>query len=112
MSFLDEINAEVREAGLDRDIAPGPTPPVFDWLLSTFSYQGISNRVARSYMERHGTASWSEIEATLRLLPRAGNFAAIGTMRAADTTRAALHVPSPTISTPARCLALACAMAD
>jgi hypothetical protein len=26
-------------------------------------------------------------------------------MQAADTTRAALHVPSPTISTPARCLA-------
>ena len=32
-----------------------------------FSHQGISDRVARSYMERHGTASWSEIEAALRL---------------------------------------------
>jgi hypothetical protein len=112
MSFLDEIDAEVREAGLDKAVVGGRTPPVFDWLLSMFSHQGISDRVARSYMERHGTASWSEIEATLRLLPRAGNFAAIGTMRAADTTRAALPVPSPTISTPALCLALVCAMAD
>jgi hypothetical protein len=67
MSFLDEIDAEVREAGLDKAIVGGHTPPVFNWLLSMFSHQGISDRVARSYMERHGTASWSEIEAALRL---------------------------------------------
>jgi hypothetical protein len=64
MSFLDEIDAEIHEAGLDRAVASGHTPPVFDWLLSAFSYQGISDRVARSYMEKHGTASWSEIEDT------------------------------------------------
>jgi hypothetical protein len=69
MSFLDEIDAEIREAGLDRAVASGHTPPVFDWLLSAFSYQGISDRVARSYMEKHGTASWSEIEVTLRQAP-------------------------------------------
>jgi len=74
MSFLDEIDAEIREAGLDRAVAHGHTPPLFDWLLSTFSYQGISDRVARSYMERHGTASWSEIEATLRLAPACGKL--------------------------------------
>ena len=74
MSFLDEIDAEIREAGLDKAVAHGHTPPLFDWLLSTFSYQGISDRVARSYMERHGTASWSEIEATLRLAPSCGKL--------------------------------------
>jgi hypothetical protein len=74
MSFLDEIDAEVREAGLDRTVVGGRTPPVFDWLLSMFSHQGISDRVARSYMERHGTASWSEIEAALRLAPSCGKL--------------------------------------
>jgi hypothetical protein len=74
MSFLDEIDAEVREAGLDRAIASGQTAPVFDWLLSAFSYQGISDRVARSYMERHGRASWAEIEASLRLIPSCGKL--------------------------------------
>lgn len=69
MSFLDEINAEISEAGLDRAVASGHTPPVFDWLLSAFSYQGISDRVARSYMERHGTVSWAEIEANLQATP-------------------------------------------
>jgi hypothetical protein len=74
MSFLDEIDAEIRDAGLDRAVVGGHTPPVFDWLLSTFSYQGISDRVARSYMEKHGTASWSEIEAALRLAPSCGKL--------------------------------------
>ena len=74
MSFLDEIDTEAREACLDRAVARGHTPPVFDWLLSAFSYQGISDRVARSYMERHGTASWSEIEATLRQAPSCGKL--------------------------------------
>jgi hypothetical protein len=74
MSFLDEIDAEIREAGLDKAVASGHTAPVFDWLVTTFSYQGISDRVARSYMEKHGTASWSEIEAALRQAPSCGKL--------------------------------------
>jgi hypothetical protein len=74
MSFLDEIDAEIREADLGRAVASGYTPPVFDWLLTAFSYQGISDRVARSYMEKHGSASWSQIEATLRLTPSCGKL--------------------------------------
>jgi hypothetical protein len=66
MSFLDEIDTEIREAGLDRAIALGKTPPVFEWLLAAFSFQGISDQVARSYMAEHGTASWAAIETTLR----------------------------------------------
>jgi hypothetical protein len=66
MSFLDEIDAEVREAGLDQAVAQGRTPPIFDWLLTTFSFQGISDRVAREYMERHGIASWAAMESSLR----------------------------------------------
>jgi hypothetical protein len=66
MAFLDEISAEVREAGLEQAVAQNQTPPIFDWLLTTFSFQGISDRVARDYMEKHGTASWAKIEASLR----------------------------------------------
>lgn len=69
MSFLDEIDAEIREAGLDKAVVQGNTSAIFDWLLSAFSYQGISDQVARTYMEKHGTASWSRIEATLRATP-------------------------------------------
>jgi hypothetical protein len=69
MSFLDEIDAEIREAGLDQAVAFDRTPPIFDWLLTTFSYQGISDRVAREYMKKHGTASWAIMEASLKASP-------------------------------------------
>ena len=32
MSFLDEIDEEIRHAGLDQAVASGNTPPIFDWL--------------------------------------------------------------------------------
>ena len=69
MSFLDEIDTEAREAGLVRAVKLGATAPIFDWLLTNFSYQGISDRVAREYMARHGSATWSDLEANLRGSP-------------------------------------------
>jgi hypothetical protein len=69
MPFLDEIDDEIRNAGLDRAVAIGDTPPIFDWLLTTFSFQGISDRVARDYISKHGTASWSDIESSVRNTP-------------------------------------------
>jgi hypothetical protein len=69
LSFLGEIDEEIRHAGLDQAVASGNTPPIFDWLLTAFSFQGISDRVARSYMEKHGTASWFEIEASFKKSP-------------------------------------------
>ncbi len=69
LSFLDEIDDEIRQAGLDQAVASGNTPPIFDWLLTAFSFQGISDRVARTYMEKHGTASWAAMEASLEASP-------------------------------------------
>jgi hypothetical protein len=69
LSLLDEIDDEFRHAGLDQALASGNTPPIFDWLLTAFSFQGISDRVARSYMEKHGTASWAAMEASLKTSP-------------------------------------------
>jgi hypothetical protein len=73
LSFLDEIDEEIRHAGLDPAVASGNTPPIFDWLLTAFSFQGISDRVARSYIEKHGTASWSAMETSLRVCPGTSN---------------------------------------
>jgi hypothetical protein len=69
LSLLDDIDEEIRHAGLDQAVASGITPPIFDWLLRAFSFQGISDRVALSYMEKHGTASWSAMEASLETSP-------------------------------------------
>lgn len=69
MSFLDEIDDEARQASLDRAVALADTPPIFDWLVTTFSFQGISDRVARDYIKKHGTTSWSAIEASIGNAP-------------------------------------------
>lgn len=69
MSFLDEIDEEFGRAGLDRAVALGDTGPIVDWLLTTFSFQGISDRVARDYIKKHGTASWSYIDASFGRRP-------------------------------------------
>lgn len=69
LSFLDEIDEEILHAGLDQAVASGNTPPIFDWLLTAFSLQGVSDAVARGYMERHGTATWSKMEASLQTSP-------------------------------------------
>ena len=65
MSFLDEIHLEAQEAGLIEAVARGRTEPIFDWLMSAFSLQGISDRVALNYMERHGFAQWSSVQKSL-----------------------------------------------
>jgi hypothetical protein len=69
VSFLDDVDAEARQGGLVRAVSAGRTPPIFDWLVTAFSYQGISDQVAQRYMDEHGIASWADIETSLRQTP-------------------------------------------
>jgi hypothetical protein len=34
---------------------------IFDWLIDTLSYQGISDSIATNYMEQHGRVRWRDI---------------------------------------------------
>jgi hypothetical protein len=54
----------ILDAVTDRD-----TPKIFDWLLEAFSYQGISDRVARGYIRKHGNVVWSDIAGALSANP-------------------------------------------
>ncbi len=38
------------------------TTKLFEWLVYVFSFQGIADGIADSYIERHGVPSWAEIE--------------------------------------------------
>ena len=64
-SLLDDIAAELRSDGVTAAIRRHDTPAIFDWLTAALSYQGISDRVATDYMDRHGRARWQDIEANL-----------------------------------------------
>jgi hypothetical protein len=68
-SLIDDIRAELRAEGVSAAIRRHDTATVFDWLISALSYQGISDRVAADYMERHGSATWADIEAKVAASP-------------------------------------------
>jgi hypothetical protein len=69
LTFLDDIQVEVRNAGIHQAVADRNTPQIFDWLLTTFSYQGVSDQVARSYIRGHGSAAWADLAARLDKRP-------------------------------------------
>src|ERR1700730_14169507 len=61
-TLIDEVRADLRADKVRAAIRSRDTGPVFDWLMSALSYQGISDQVAYGYMERHGRARWRGIE--------------------------------------------------
>jgi hypothetical protein len=64
-SLIDDIRAELQSEGIPAAIRRHDTAKLFDWLIAALSYQGISDRVASGYMERHGRARWHDIDAKL-----------------------------------------------
>jgi hypothetical protein len=69
MTFLEDVQTELQHAGIDKAVANRNTPAVFDWLLTTFSYQGVSDQVARTYIQQNGRATWSELSAAFDATP-------------------------------------------
>jgi hypothetical protein len=65
-------------SGLARAVARRDTPALYDWLIESFSFQGISDRIAWSYIASHGNASWEAIEASFESTrcqcPKLGSF--------------------------------------
>jgi hypothetical protein len=68
-SLIDDIRAELRAEGIAAAIRRHDTATLFDWLTSALSYQGISDQVAADYMERHGFATWTDIDAKVAAGP-------------------------------------------
>jgi hypothetical protein len=69
VTFLDELRRDLRWSGVVRAIERHDTPRLFDWLVQSLSFQGVSDAVARGYMERHGRITWAEIDAGLAACP-------------------------------------------
>jgi hypothetical protein len=68
-SLIDDIRADLRAEGVPGAIRRRDTAPLFDWLMSALSYQGISDQVASDFMERHGRAEWADINAKVAASP-------------------------------------------
>jgi hypothetical protein len=54
---------------LSKAIAAHDNAFLFEWLMRAFSFQGISDQVAESYMLKHGSVTWTELEDAVRSNP-------------------------------------------
>ena len=68
-SLIDDIRADLRAERIPTAIRRHDTATLFDWLISALSYQGISDQVATDYMERHGSATWADIDDKVAACP-------------------------------------------
>jgi hypothetical protein len=64
-TLIGEDRSENEGRRLRSAINRRDTPALYDWLIAALSYQGISDRVAYEYMERHGYVTWSDIKRNL-----------------------------------------------
>ena len=63
--LLDSVRQELRRHGILAAVRHHDTPAIYDWLMSVMSFQGIANRVAEGYLDRHGNVTWADIDASL-----------------------------------------------
>jgi hypothetical protein len=68
-AFIDEAGLGPEGKEFRKAIRFGNTGALFDHLVAALSYQGISDEVAKSFMDRHGLASWQVIESALEKRP-------------------------------------------
>jgi hypothetical protein len=68
-SLIDDIRADLDDNGVLTAVDRHDTGALFDWLINGLSYQGIANRIASDYIERHGQATWADIQRHLEANP-------------------------------------------
>jgi hypothetical protein len=76
--YISDTRMSAEGRWLRAAIIAHDTASLFNWLLEGLSYQGISDRVARAYMENHGGVTWDDIERGLNhrddLCPKLGSY--------------------------------------
>jgi hypothetical protein len=65
-NYLVETREHLVDAGIVEAVANHDTRALYRWLMETISYQGIANRIASDYLDRHGRVQWADIESGLR----------------------------------------------
>jgi hypothetical protein len=68
-SYLADLRHDLREHGVIRAVRDHDTATLFDWLIRTLSFQGISDTIAAEYIAEHGSVRWSEIANALSARP-------------------------------------------
>ena len=53
--LITDARADCETHGLPSAVQAHDNGPIFDWLIQTLNYQGIADRVATSYLNKHGS---------------------------------------------------------
>jgi hypothetical protein len=69
-SLIADFRAGLQRRGIVDAVNHHDTATLFDWLSAALSFQGISDRIAYDYMERHGQATWADISRNVAQAPR------------------------------------------
>jgi hypothetical protein len=100
LTFVSDLRADLRRAGLLAAIQCHDTAAVFDWLIGILSYQGIANRVAEGFLLEHGNVRYSDIESALRRNPSCSklsghwHFNDCGYQKSSQSCSEPLHFPT------------------
>ncbi|MGE3643291.1 MAG: hypothetical protein AB7F96_05500 [Beijerinckiaceae bacterium] len=60
--FIDDPSKNA----LQEAVASHDTPALYNWLIEIFAYQGIADRIARSWMDDNGRVTWHDVETGLQ----------------------------------------------
>jgi hypothetical protein len=63
--LIDEVSVALGQDGVLDAIDRNDAGPIFDWLIAAVSLQGISDAVARGYMDQHGSVTFRDVEQAL-----------------------------------------------
>lgn len=64
-SLITDLYNDLSQEGIITAVCNHDTATLFSWLIRIFNYQGISDQVAMSYMDRHGTPQLKDLNASL-----------------------------------------------
>jgi len=102
-SYLADIREDLRAHGIIRAVRDHDTPALFDWLIRTLSFQGISDTVAAGYIAEHGSVRWSEIAKALSARPTCPKLSGYWRFYECRYPRGPIRALSLPTSRPARC---------
>lgn len=89
-NFLSDTATALHQAGIQAAVASSDTPVLVDWLLQAFSFQGISDAIAQSYIDAHGCASWSHVSEALQARPSCPKVQGLSSFQGCGYTKSAL----------------------
>jgi hypothetical protein len=110
-TLIDDARADLTTDKVRGAIRRYDSATVFDWLMASLSYQGISDQVAYEYMVKHGRATWRDIEQKLSHGVSCPKLKSYWHFHGCCYEKVSRTCASPLTSAPARCRATTCATA-